>query len=111
MRENTLGPSEAQLQANIWKYAVHLATNKRVFAAMIGAYYLTIPTVGAQEIGIIMAAGSLASFLFEVPSGYIADRIGHRVALIIAHASLLVSTLMLLMSSNMAFLIVASVFM
>jgi len=66
------------LQGNIWKYTLLLIANKRIFVAILGAYYLTIPDVNAAGIGIILLAGSLAGFVFEIPSGYVSDKIGHK---------------------------------
>ena len=60
---------EKKLTANIWKYTLILIANKRVFIAILGAYYLTIPDIAAKEIGLILLVGQLTTFLFEIPSG------------------------------------------
>jgi len=99
------------LQSNIWKHAIFLITNKRSFTAILGAYYLTIQGVTPQSIGIILLAGSLSGFLFEIPSGYISDKIGHKQALILGKSLLLLSSLLLLIANNIAILILASILM
>lgn len=102
---------QRNLQSNIWKHAVFLITNKRIFSAILGAYYLTIPNVTAQGIGIILLAGSLAGFIFEIPSGYVSDKIGHKQALIFGKLLLTFSSLLFLVANNILFLILASIFM
>lgn len=99
----------AALQSNIWKYTVLLVANKRVFAAIIGAYYLTIPGVTPFWIGIFMLAGNGASFIFDIPSSYLADKIGHKEALVLSRGFMLLSTVLFLFASNIWWLIAASV--
>ncbi|MEK7547167.1 MAG: MFS transporter [Patescibacteria group bacterium] len=102
---------EKNLQANVWKYTLLLISNKRVFVAILGAYYLTIPGVTPQWIGTILLAGSLAGFLFEIPSGYVSDKIGHKKALVISRALMLISTILFLVADKIIFLVLASIFM
>ena len=102
---------EKSLKGNIWKYALLLITNKRIFVAVLGAYYLTIPGVTPKGIGIILLAGSLAGFLFEIPSGYVSDKIGHKQALIISRVSMLISTAFWLAANDIWLLIFGAIFM
>lgn len=90
----------AKIESNIWKYTVHLVTNKRVFAAILSLYYLTIPNVEIQNVGWIMFCGSLASFLFELPSGYLSDKIGHKNTMIIGRVLLVLSSLFFLFANS-----------
>jgi len=98
------------LESNIWKYTVSLVTNKRIFAAILGAYYLTVPDVTAQTIGFIVLVGNLAGFLFEIPSGYLSDKMGHKQTLVFAHFLMLVSSILFAIANNTVLLIIASVF-
>ncbi len=100
-----------QLEANIWKYALVLIANKRVFVAIFGAYYLTVPGVTPQVIGIIMLAGGLAGFIFEIPSGYMSDKIGHKQAIVISRILMILSTLFFLFANSIPFLILGGVFL
>ena len=70
------------LEGNIFKYGLSLIANKRIFVAILGAYYLTVPGVTPWWIGAILLISSGMGVLFEVPSGYIADKIGHKKALV-----------------------------
>ncbi len=99
------------LQQNIWKYTLLLVANKRVYIAILGSYYLTIPGVTPKTIGLTLLAGSLSGFLFEIPSGYISDKIGHKHALVISRLSVLVSTLFFLFAESITFLIFGSIFL
>ncbi|MFZ2167931.1 MAG: MFS transporter [Minisyncoccia bacterium] len=99
------------LESNIWKYTVLLVTNKRVFAAIIGVYYLTIPGVTPFWIGIFLLAGNGASFVFDIPSSYIADKIGHKDALVLSRGIIFLSTFFFLFATNVWWLVIGSVLM
>lgn len=99
------------LRSNIWKYGLILIANKRVFTAMVGAYYLTIPGVTPFWIGMFLLAGSGASFIFDIPSSYFADKIGHKEAIVISRGFMIVSSIIYLLPTNIWGLIVASIFM
>jgi MFS family permease len=102
---------EKNLQNNIWKYALLLIANKRIFVAVLGAYYLTIPDVTPKIIGTILLAGSLSGFLFEIPSGYMSDKIGHKLTLVISRILMLMSTVFFLVANNITFLILGAIFL
>ncbi len=99
------------LQSNIWKYTLFLITNKRIFVAILGAYYLIIPGVTPKGIGIILLAGSLSGFLLEIPSGYVSDKMGHKKALVFSRILCLFSTVLFLVANNIIVLILAAIFM
>lgn len=101
----------AALESNIWKYTVLLVANKRVFAAIVGAYYLTIPGVTPFWIGIFLLASSGASFVFDIPSSYLADKIGHKEALVLSRMFMVISSIFYLFVTNIWGLIVASILM
>jgi len=100
-----------KIESNIWKYTVLLVTGKRAFAAVLSLYYLTVPNVEVQNIGWITFFGSIASFLFEIPSGFLSDKIGHRRTLILSQILMAISSILFIISSNFILLIIAAVFM
>lgn len=102
---------EASLRKNIWKYTIAAVANKRIFVAIIGAYYLTVQDVTLQTIGIITLFSSLSSFLFEIPSGYVSDKIGHKQALIVSRILLLISSICFFTAENVTMLIIAAIAM
>lgn len=100
---------QKSLQGNIWKFAVFNLTNKRIFIVILSLYFLTVPDVSVQGIGLILFAGSLAGFIFELPSGYIADKIGHKKALVFSRICLAASSLAYLVADHISFLILGAV--
>lgn len=102
---------EQSLQSNIWKYTLLLIANKRIFAAILGAYYLTISDVTPKIIGTLLLAGSLSGFVFEIPSGYLSDKIGHKLTLVVSRVLMLMSTAFFLISYNITFLILGAIFL
>jgi len=102
---------EIELQNIIWKFTLYLISNRRIYYAFIGVFYLSISGVSNATIGWIFFVGSLASLILELPSGYIADRIGHKQALLIAKGAFLISTLFLLFATGIPFLFLAAFFM
>ncbi|HCR52214.1 TPA: hypothetical protein DIV48_01030 [Candidatus Kaiserbacteria bacterium] len=100
---------QVALQSNIWKYTVLLVTNKRVFVAILGVYYLTIPGVTPFWIGIFLLAGNGASFIFDIPSSYIADRIGHKQAIVLSRGIIFFSTFFFLFATNVLWLVMGSI--
>lgn len=103
-------PTEKSLQSNIWKYTLILIANKRIFVAIWGAYYLTIPGVTPKIIGLILLAGNISSCIFEIPSGFMADKMGHKFALVAARALVWVSTLLFLVANNIPLLVLGAIF-
>ena len=101
----------AALESNIWKYTVLLVTNKRVFIAILGVYYLTVPGVTPFWIGMFLLAGNGASFIFDIPSSYIADKIGHKDAIVLSRGIVFFSTFFFLFAANIWWLIIGSVLM
>lgn len=99
------------IENNIWKYAIFLITNKRVWVSIIAIYYLTIPDIDTMGISYIILAGNIAGVLFEIPSGYWADIIGHRKTLILSRVLAIISSGFYLFSNNIWQLIAGSVFL
>lgn len=100
---------QAALESNIWKYTVLLVTNKRVYVAILGAYYLSVPGVNTWWIGILLLAGNAASVLFDIPSSFIADKVGHKEALILSRFAMILSSLGFMFATNVWWLMCASV--
>ncbi|NQV11948.1 MFS transporter [Candidatus Uhrbacteria bacterium] len=98
-----------KIEANIWKYAVHLVTSKRIYYTITGVYLLQLEGATAQTVGLVMAVGSIASFLFELPSGYISDKIGHRNALILSRVFFTLSAVSYLIGGHVALFFLAQI--
>lgn len=102
---------QKNLESNIWKYTLFLIADKRIFLAILSVYYLTVPDVNAQKIGLLLLISTLAAFLFEIPSGYISDKLGHKQALVLSRALMLISTILFLITNSFPVLVAASVFL
>lgn len=89
-----------KLESNIWKYGVYLTTNHRLYWPLITIYFLTFPNATTQQIGWFLALGQIGGLVLEIPSGYIADKIGHKQALIIAKLCLIIATLLFLIGGH-----------
>lgn len=85
--------NQTKLNANIWKFAVHAITNKRAYMPFLTIFLLTMPNATAKTIGLLTLIGQITGFVFEIPSGYISDKIGHKKALILARVAMALSTL------------------
>lgn len=100
---------DKSLKHNIWKISGYMATNSRIFISIISMYYLTIPDVQIQNVGLIFLISSIASFIFEVPSGYLSDKIGHKKMLVISKSLLVLATLILIIADSFTWLVTAGV--
>jgi MFS family permease len=72
---------------------------------------LTLPNTTAHQIGIYTGLGYLASFLFEIPSGYIADRFGHKKTLVIEKILMALGLVAFFMANSLPLFILGSVLM
>lgn len=102
---------QARLEWNIWKFAVHKTTNKRTYMTFMTIFLLTMPNTTARTIGFLTLVGQITGVLFEVPSGYISDRIGHKQALILGRAALAVSTFLYIVADRAWYFFLATIFL
>ncbi len=101
----------SKLESNIWKFTLFLITRKRIYTAILSVYFLTIPDTTAQTIGLISLVGNLAGFLFEVPSGYISDKLGHKLTLVTSQVILVTSTFLFFIAEDVSSLILGAIFL
>jgi MFS family permease len=99
------------VSGNLWKLIIVYITNKRPYVTFLTIFLLTMPNATAQTIGFVSAVGQLCGFLFEVPSGYISDRIGHKNAIIIAKLSFFLSVFMYLIANATIFFYLGAIFL
>lgn len=88
------------IESNIWKYVLIQFTNRRNFIPILSVYFLTLPDTNAQQIGIYMWLWYIASMIMQMPSGYIADHYGQKIALIISKVLLVLSTFFYLIADG-----------
>lgn len=99
-----------ELESNLWKYFLLMLTNRRNYIPILSIYFLTLPNVTAQQIGLYTGIGWIAGFFLEIPSGYFSDKFGHKQALILSKISLLISTLFFIFADSLSYFILGSVF-
>src|SRR3989338_2706510 len=79
--ENRIAKNHS-LTSNIWKfYFLRIFLRSMVFPILL-VYFLR-SGLSAAEIGLVFSIGVFASFLLELPSGYISDKIGHKPAILL----------------------------
>jgi MFS family permease len=96
---------------NIWKFFIISSTNKRTYMTFFSIFLLTMPNATAQTVGFVSFIGQLLSFIFEVPSGYISDKFGHKNALILGKIGLTAGTGILIFAHTPFYFILSQIFM
>jgi len=99
------------VSGNLWKYFLFKLTHRRHFIPILSIFFLTLPNTTAQQIGIYVGAGFLASFLLEIPSGYFADRFGHKNTLILAKLLMIASMLSFIFANALLLFVLGSIFL
>lgn len=102
---------QKNLKSNIWKLFLYHLTIRRNFAPLVAIFFLTLPGATAKQIGLYTAIGFFTGFLFEIPSGYISDTIGHKKTLILAKIFMIVSTSLFIIANSWIYFALASTFM
>ncbi|MFK7780079.1 MAG: hypothetical protein QM490_02930, partial [Candidatus Gracilibacteria bacterium] len=69
------------------KFLLFSVSIRRNFIPLLSIFFLTLPNTTANQIGIFTGIGFIATLLFEVPSGYVSDVIGHKKTLVISKIS------------------------
>ncbi len=77
--------------------------------AILSIFFLSLPDTHTKQIGFYMGAGFLASFILEIPSGWISDKIGHKKTLIIAKICMVFSTISFIFADSLFLFIIGSV--
>lgn len=99
------------LEGNIWKMFVYIFTGRRAYISVLSIYFLTLPNTTANMLGLFTGIGNLAAFFFEIPSGYLADRFGHKKTLILAKVMMLISTASFIFIQNFYGFVLGSICM
>src|SRR3989344_5332828 len=66
------------LEGNILKYNYYRIFTKRVFLPLIAIFLIDQGGVTLGQIALIASITAVIQFVMEIPSGYIADRFGHK---------------------------------
>jgi MFS family permease len=88
------------LEGNILKYNLYKTFTKRVYLPLIAVYLTTIGNVTLAQLGIIASITAIASLGMEIPTGYFADRFGHKKSLLFGSLICAISPLFYLLTPN-----------
>lgn len=72
-----------QLEKNIIKYNWYKIFTKRVYLPLIAIYLVDSGGVNLKELGVIASITGAVQLILEIPSGYFADKFGHKFALLV----------------------------
>ncbi len=67
----------------IWRYFLFRGTLSRVYLPILVVYMLH-QGMALEQIALVTVIGQVAALIFEIPSGAIADTLGHKRTLVIA---------------------------
>ena len=74
---------EQQLEKNIGKYSWFKIFTKRVYLPLIAIQLVNVGKVTVEEIALIAAITSVVTVLLQLPTGYIADKLGNKFAIML----------------------------
>jgi len=100
-----------RLSDNLWKFFLFSLSQRRQYIPILAIFFLTLPNTTAQQIGIYSGAGYLASFLFEIPSGYFADKFGHKKTLVFGKILMILSTTLFILADSLSFFVLGMIFL
>ncbi|MDF2722127.1 MAG: transporter [Paenibacillus sp.] len=95
-----------KLASNLLLFYVYKLLSSFILDRAIWMLFLLSKGFSLAEIALIESAYHLTIFLFEVPTGYVADRYGKRISLLCAELLGIVSSCMLLWGDHAALLVI-----
>ncbi len=75
-----------RLEKNIVKYSWYKIFTKRVYLPLIAIQLVSVGQVTIHELALIAIISALVSFALQIPTGYLADKLGNRFAMILGAA-------------------------
>lgn len=99
----------SNVKSNIWKFYVINLLHRRNYYPIVAIFFLTLPGALEHQIGYYSIAGYIASFLLEIPSGYVSDKLGHKNAVLIGLLLLLLTSVFFAIGTSLIFFILASI--
>lgn len=98
--------NRSKLAANVPLFYLYKFLNSFIVDRAIWMLFLVSRGFSLSEIALIESAYHLTIFLFEVPTGYVADRYGKRVSLLVAESIGVVSSCLLLWGGHWSVVVV-----
>lgn len=97
-------------KSNIWKYYLFYFLSEFTLFLPFIVYYFQELGFSLSKIAILFSITAITVFIFEIPSGYIADKIGRKKSLIISTILQLIGVIILFSSQNYLMLVIAQIF-
>lgn len=91
---------EKQLEKNIIKYSWFKVFTKRVYLPLIAIQLVNVGKVTIEEIALIAVITSIVTVILQLPTGYIADKLGNKFAIILGASIASVSPLLYIFMPN-----------
>src|SRR5690606_7180527 len=98
--------SAKKLRANVPLFYVYTILNNFILDRAIWMLFLLSRGFSLSQIALIESAYHCMNFLFEVPTGYVADRYGKRASLMVGQLVAVVSSCMLLWGGHWSVIVV-----
>jgi MFS family permease len=99
-----------RIRSNIWKYYVfNFLTQFTIFLPFI-VYYFQELGFSLGQIAVLQGISAITVFIFEIPSGYVADKIGRKNSLIISVILQLLGVIILYSSHNYLMIVISHIF-
>ena len=101
--------NQKDLEGNLIKYNLLKIFTKRVYLPLIAIFLTTIGGISLTQLGIIASVSAVVCLVLEIPTGYIADKWGHKSSLILGNFICSVSVLPYIFMPNFLGGLLASV--
>lgn len=88
------------MRGQLLKIWLYIFTGRRNFRPLVAIVYLTLPGSEVVDLGWFLALSSIMTLLIEIPTGYLADRIGYKPTLILGKVAMIASTICLIVGSG-----------
>lgn len=100
---------DKRIKSNIWKYYVFSFFAYFVVFLPYIVYYFQKLGLSLGEVAIINGAMAALVFVFEIPSGYVADRIGRKNSLILSSLLYILALIILYKSTTFTFFFISQI--
>lgn len=97
------------LRANVWKYYALNAVKRPLFTPIL-LLFLIGRGLDTFQVGILLSLGTIAGMVFEIPSGVLSDRLGHKAAIVLSFFLRSVSMILYIFGTSFAWFIAAASF-
>jgi MFS family permease len=102
-------PEAKYYEHNLRAYAWIKLLSKRVYLPLIAIYLVDVGKLSIAQVGLLTAVAAAGSLVFNIPTGYIADRTSRKSALTIGTILIAVSTLMYVLAPTFLGAIMATI--